>query len=58
MKVDKWRLRVLVALLACLVAVGAAQQTQEKGGTDRTGPYDPVIGWPVLPDANWEWGRV
>ena len=32
---------------------------QEKGGDDRTGPYDVVPGWPQpLPDKGYIWGST
>src|ERR1700732_3790131 len=32
---------------------------QEKGGDDRTGPYDAVQGWPhPLPDKGYIWGST
>jgi hypothetical protein len=32
---------------------------QEKGGDDRTGPYDVALGWPLpLPDKGYIWGST
>ncbi len=33
--------------------------SQEKGGDDRTGPYEAVQGWPKpLPDKGYIWGST
>src|SRR5690242_17129327 len=39
------KMRAAIAALLVAVAAGAVY-TQEKGGDDRTGPYDVVAGWP------------
>jgi hypothetical protein len=45
-----WMLAFLVA--GALTAATAAERTQEKGGTDDFGPYQPVAGWLKLKPLN------
>src|SRR5580658_10978470 len=53
------------SLLLSLVAVvglsflSTSVPAQEKGGDDRTGPYDVAPGWPQpLPDKGYIWGST
>src|SRR5438128_12187102 len=53
-----------LALLALVAGISfslfsAPTLAQEKGGDDRTGPYDVVEGWPQpLPDKGYIWGST
>ncbi len=48
----------LVALLG-LSCLSAPAFAREKGGDDKTGPYDVVPNWPLpLPDKGYIWGSA
>jgi hypothetical protein len=53
-----------LALFSLIAVIGsslfsAPAFAQEKGGDDRTGPYDVVQGWPQpLPDKGYIWGST
>src|SRR6266699_3154127 len=53
-----------LALLSLVAGISlslcsAPTLAQEKGGDDRTGPYDAVQGWPQpLPDKGYIWGST
>ena len=52
------RVATVALIVAAAVAVGF---TQEKGGDDRTGPYDVVDGWPQplgFAKAGYIWGST
>src|SRR5712691_979267 len=52
-----WTLSLFTIL--SLSIVSASVPAQEKGGDDRTGPYDAVQGWPQpLPDKGYIWGST
>ena len=53
--------RALLALvtLVTLTFLPASFPAQEKGGDDRSGPYDAAAGWPLpLPDKGYIWGST
>ena len=52
-----WVLSLIVVL--GLSSFSASFPAQEKGGDDRTGPYDVAVGWPrPLPDKGYIWGST
>jgi NHL repeat len=55
--------KLLLSLVAIVglsyLSVPAPIVAQEKGGDDRTGPYDVATGWPLpLPDKGYIWGST
>src|ERR1700674_6026235 len=53
------RLLLSLIAIASLIYLSAPMMAQEKGGDDRTGPYDVATGWPQpLPDKGYIWGST
>ena len=58
----KWRLGLWVLLAVSLASVpsliGQEKGRAQKGGTDETGDYEVVLGWPQHPREGWVSGPV